>query len=70
MEEKFSMEWNMEWKKIVNMEYGKIVFHLFPYYALTVSLISLQEIVTILVSKPSVVPVYTIQKSYKINIDT
>ena len=45
MEENFSMEWNteenfsmewkifgmeMEWKKIANMEYGKIVFHSIP----------------------------------------
>ena len=27
MEENFSMDWNMEWKKIARMEYGKIVFH-------------------------------------------
>ena len=37
MQEKFSMEWNMEWKifsmewkKIASMEYGKIVFHSIP----------------------------------------
>ena len=24
----------MEWKKIANMEYGKIVFHSIPYHAL------------------------------------
>ena len=33
MEENFSMEWKifgMEWKKIVSMEYGKIVFHSIP----------------------------------------
>ena len=24
----------MEWKKIASMEYGKIVFHSFPYHAL------------------------------------
>ena len=42
MEENFSMEWNMEWKifsmewkKIVSMEYGKIIFHSIPYHALT-----------------------------------
>ena len=41
MEEKFSMEWNMEWKifsmewkKIAVMEYGKIIFHFIPYHAL------------------------------------
>ena len=41
MEENFSMEWNMElkifgmeWKKIASMEYGKIVFHSIPYFAL------------------------------------
>ena len=38
MEENFSMESNielkifsMEWKKIANMEYGKIVFHTMPW---------------------------------------
>ena len=43
MEENFSMEWNMEWKalsmewkKIVSMEYGKIVFHSIPYHALAI----------------------------------
>ena len=35
MEENFSMEWNMEWKKIASMEYGKIVFHSIPYQALS-----------------------------------
>ena len=41
MEENLSMEWNMEWKmcsmewkKIFRMEYGKVVFHSIPYYAL------------------------------------
>ena len=35
-----SIEWNMEenfsmeWKKIVSMERGKIVFHFFPYHTL------------------------------------
>ena len=33
MKEKFSMEWNMEWKKIAGMDYGKIVFHFNPYHA-------------------------------------
>ena len=27
----------MEWKKIVNTEYGKIVFHSIPYHALVTS---------------------------------
>ena len=39
IEENFSMEWKifgMEWKKIANMEYGKIVFHSIPYHALTI----------------------------------
>ena len=31
MEENFSKEWSMEWKKIVRMEYGKIVFHTMPW---------------------------------------
>ena len=46
MEENFSMEWNMEWKifgmewkKIASMEYGKIVFHSFPYHALTTGIL-------------------------------
>ena len=30
MEKIFSMKWNMEWKKIARMEYGKIVFHFIP----------------------------------------
>ena len=34
MEENFDMEWNMEWKKIARMKYGKIVFHSIPYHAL------------------------------------
>ena len=34
MEENFSMEWVMEWKKIASMEYGKIVFLSIPYHAL------------------------------------
>ena len=45
MEEHFSMGWNMEWKifsfgmemerkKIVTMEYGKIVFHSISYHVL------------------------------------
>ena len=37
MEENFSMEWkifSMEWKKILSMEYGKIVFHSIPYHVL------------------------------------
>ena len=37
MEENFSMErkiFGMEWKKITNMEYGKIVFYSIPYHAL------------------------------------
>ena len=25
----------MEWKKIVSVEYGKIIFHPIPYHALT-----------------------------------
>ena len=35
-----SIEWNMEenfnmeWKKIARMKYGKIVFHSVPYHAL------------------------------------
>ena len=30
MEENFCMKWNMEWKKIDSMEYGKFVFHSIP----------------------------------------
>ena len=43
MEENFRMEWsmewkgfNMEWKKIASMEYGKIVFHSISYHALLI----------------------------------
>ena len=39
MEENFSMEWKIfsmewKWKKIVSMEYGKIIFHSIPYHVL------------------------------------
>ena len=34
MEEDFSMEWNIEWKKIATMEYGKIVFHSIPFHTM------------------------------------
>ena len=30
MEENFSVEWNVEWKKIASVEYGKIVLHSIP----------------------------------------
>ena len=30
----YSKEWNMEWKKIASLEYGKIVFHSIPYHVL------------------------------------
>ena len=39
IEENFSMEWNMEWKKIASTEYGKIVFHSIPYQALIKAMI-------------------------------
>ena len=36
MEGNFTIKWNMEWKKLASMEYGKIEFHFIPYYALLV----------------------------------
>ena len=33
-EENFSMEWNMEWKKIASIEYVKIIFHSIPHHAM------------------------------------
>ena len=34
----------MEWKKIVSMEYGKIVFHSIPYHALIASERSIKQL--------------------------
>ena len=34
--EDFNYGMKMEWKKIVSMEYGKIVFHSIPYHALPI----------------------------------
>ena len=33
MEENFSVEWNVEWKKIASVEYGKIVLHSIPFHS-------------------------------------
>ena len=46
MEENFRMEWkvfDMEWKKIASMEYGKIVFHSNPYHTLPPTRYTLQR---------------------------
>ena len=57
MEENFSMEsnmeWNifsMEWKKIIGMEYRKIVFHSIPYRYHALILTYLENIFALLLS--------------------